>query len=218
MKKPATEAIRHIPWGYGMTRVTAMAVDPERLYAYWEITDTDLEQARAALPPGADIRLVLRIFDTTGRIFDGTNAHHHLDVPIGRSDRQWFLNLNRPNSTAVVEVALIGPQGSYVPLARSKPVDFPRRDPAPPSEPEWRIVQEMVASSPIPRVRLVPPPSTDQPRPSLLESQGKRKRGSSPREGQVGGASDERLGDRAPSGGGSEERLRDKQNGSAGHE
>ena len=216
MKKEATEALRHIPWGYGMTRVTAMAVDPERLYAYWEITDPDLERARAALPPGADIRLVLRIFDITGRIFDGTNAHHSFDVPIGRSDRQWFLNLNRPDSTAVVEVALIGPQGSYIPLARSKPVDFPRRLPAPPSEPEWRVAQETVASGRIPRVRLVTPPPSGQPR--TLETQGKGKSAPSLREGQVGGSSQERLGAQAPSGGGSEERLRDKQNGSAGRE
>ena len=218
MKKPAPEPIRHIPWGYGMTRVTAMAVDPERLYAYWEITDPDLERARAALPLGADIRLVLRIFDTTGRIFDGTNAHHSFDVAIGRSDRQWFLNLNRPNSTAVVEVALIGPQGSYVPLARSKPVDFPRRDPAPPSEPEWRVAQEAATSSRIPKVRLVSPSPNDQPRTSPLESQGKPKRTLSPQGVPVTGSSEARLGDQVPSGGGSEARLRDKQNGSAGLE
>lgn len=216
MKKEATEPLRHIPWGYGMTRVTAMAVDPERLYAYWEITDQDLHRARAGLPPGADIRLVLRIFDITGRIFDGTNAHHSFDVAIGRSDRQWFLNLNRPDSTAVVEVGLICPQGSYIPLARSKPVDFPRRQPAPPSEPEWRVAQEAVASGGITRVHLVTPPPSGQPR--TLESQGKGKSAFSPREAQVGGSSEERLGDQAPSGSGSEERLRDKQNGSAGRE
>src|SRR5215510_3352849 len=107
MKTEASEPIQHIPWGYGITRVTAMAVDPERLYAYWELTDLDLEQARTELPDGADGRLVLRIFDTTGRIFDGTNAHHFFDVVIQRSDRQWFLTLNRPHSTAVIEVGLV---------------------------------------------------------------------------------------------------------------
>ena len=41
-----------IPWGYGQDRVTAMAVDPERLYVYWELTDEALEHARAGLGPG----------------------------------------------------------------------------------------------------------------------------------------------------------------------
>src|SRR5262249_47357516 len=31
--------LEHIPWGYGQDRVTAMVIDPERLYVYWEVTD-----------------------------------------------------------------------------------------------------------------------------------------------------------------------------------
>jgi hypothetical protein len=29
-----------------------MAVDPDRLYVYWEVTDEGLERARAGLGPG----------------------------------------------------------------------------------------------------------------------------------------------------------------------
>ena len=209
MKKQASEALRHIPWGYGITRVTAMAVDPERLYAYWEITDRDLERARATLPEGSDTRLVLRIFDTTGRIFDGTNAHHSFDVAIQRSDRQWFLSLNRPNSTAVVEIAVIGLQGAYAPLARSKPVDFPRRDPAAVSEPEWRIPEEVIEADGTWRVRLKTSPSVTTPKSSQPHGRGNV----SPRAGTAsdrpGGSSEGVLVDRGIPGGGSEERLRD---------
>jgi len=208
MKKQVSETLRHIPWGYGITRVTAMAVDPERLYAYWEITDADLERARATLPDGPDTRLVLRVFDTTGRIFDGTNAHHSFDVAIQRSDRQWFLTLNRPNSSAVVEIAVLGPQGVYVPLARSKPVDFPRREPAPPSEPEWRIAEDVVTSRGVGRVRLKTPPSETTPKSPRTEGRGKRAPGASTRLDRAGGSSEERLTDRGIPGGGSEERLR----------
>jgi hypothetical protein len=214
MKKKTDEPIQHIPWGYGITRVTAMAVDPERLYAYWEITDSDLERARATLPQGADTQLILRVFDTTGRIFDGTNAHHSFDVSIQRSDRQWFLTLNRPNSTAVVEVGVRGPQGSYAAVARSKPVDFPRREPAPPSEPEWRMVQEVVESSGVRGVRLNPPPSAPASKKSpRLQQTG----ATSDPETRAGISSEERLRDQGRSAGGSEERLRDgqKKNGKA---
>lgn len=201
MKKQGSEPLRHIPWGYGITRVTAMAVDPERLYVYWEITDSDLERVRATLPEGADPRLVLRIFDTTGRIFDGSNAHSSIDVTVQRSDRQWFLSLNRPNSSAVVEIGVLGPQGAYAPLARSKPVDFPRREPAPPSEPEWRIAEDVVASGGVGRVRLKTPPSGTTPRSSQTGGRGKETPGASSHA------------DGAVPGGGSEERLRDTQNG-----
>ena len=72
-----------IPWSYGRDRVTAMVVDPERLYVYWEATDDAIGRARAGLDAaGRDAWLNLRIYNITGRIFDGTNAH---DYSITRS-------------------------------------------------------------------------------------------------------------------------------------
>ena len=96
-----------IPWGYGQDRVTAMVVDPDRLYVYWEVTDEALERARAGLGPGGrDAWLNLRVYDVTNRIFDGTNAHGYFDHSVSRTDRQWFFLIGRPTSTAVVEVGL----------------------------------------------------------------------------------------------------------------
>src|SRR5690349_7335289 len=37
---------KDIPWGYGTDRITAMPVDPLRLYAYWEVTDAAIATAR----------------------------------------------------------------------------------------------------------------------------------------------------------------------------
>jgi hypothetical protein len=215
MKKQPSEPVRHIPWGYGVTRVTAMAIDPERLYMYWEVTDPDLEQARKALPEGAEARLVLRIYDITGLIFDGTNAHGSFDVPIQRSDRQWFLNVNRPESSATIEIGLAGAGGAFAPLARSGRVDFPRREPPPPSEPEWRIAREVVVDgTPEPRrVRLEPVSPKNSPSPSKgMPEQRSPGRGVSP--GNL--SSEERLAGQPPAGQGSEGRLRDAQHGKTG--
>ena len=85
---------QNIPWGYGHDRVTAMVVDPERLYVYWEVTD----DAIAARARGAGRRraqrawLNLRVYDITGRLFDGTNAHSYFDHRLDRHDRQWFFD------------------------------------------------------------------------------------------------------------------------------
>src|SRR5262249_89948 len=93
-----------IPWGYGQDRVTAMAVDPEGLYVYWEVTDEAIERARAGLGPGgSDAWLDLRVYDVTRRIFDGTNAHAYFDQSVSRTDRQWFFLIGKPTSTAIVE-------------------------------------------------------------------------------------------------------------------
>ena len=135
----------HIPWGHGQDRVTAMVVDPERLYAYWEVTDEALERARAALGPGGrDAWLNLRVYDVTNRIFDGTNAHGYFDHSVSRADRQWFFFIGKPSSTAVVEVGLKSDEGHFVRVARSSRTDFPRRESAPAGRAEWLTVRSAV--------------------------------------------------------------------------
>src|SRR6266566_2469940 len=67
---PRAPRPEHIPWGYGRDRLTAMVVDPNRLYLYWELTDHAIDKAREGLGPGGkDAWLSLRIYDVTGRIF-----------------------------------------------------------------------------------------------------------------------------------------------------
>jgi hypothetical protein len=136
------EEPREIPWGYGRDRVTAMAVDPDRLFAYWEVLDESMARARAQLgPAGTDAWLSLRIYDTTGRLFDGTNAHSYFDHRVERSDRQYFFHIGKPTSEAFVEIGLKSAEGYFAKIARSGRLEFPRREPAPWSDPEWLTVR-----------------------------------------------------------------------------
>jgi hypothetical protein len=134
--------VEHIPWGYRQDRVTAMIVDPERLYVYWELTDEAIERARAGLGPGGrDAWLNLRVYDVTNRIFDGTNAHSYFDHSVSRSDRQWFFFIGKPASTAVVELGLKSHEGYFVRIVRSGRADFPRREPVSSGGVEWLTVR-----------------------------------------------------------------------------
>src|SRR5262245_39969914 len=131
-----------IPWGYGVDRVTAMSVDPERLYIYWEVTDQAIARARVGLgPAGRDAWLNLRVYDVTDRIFDGTIAHAYFDHSISRTDRQWFFFLGRPTSTVVVEIGLNAAEGYFVRIVRSGRVDFPRRESVSRGGVEWLTVR-----------------------------------------------------------------------------
>jgi hypothetical protein len=130
-----------IPWGYGQDRVTAMVVDPERLYVYWEVTDEAIERTRAELGPGGqDAWLNLRIYDVTGRIFDGNNANAYFDQSVSRTDRQWFFFIGKPTSTAVVELGLKSREGYFVRVARSGRAEFPRVETASGGGVEWLTV------------------------------------------------------------------------------
>jgi|GEM_PF-743903 len=133
---------KDIPWGYGKDRVTAMPVDPERLFVYWEVTEDGLERARRTLGAAAEgAWLNLRIYDTTGRIFDGWNAHATIDQGVDRSARQWFFRIGKPSSEAIVEIGLLARDGGFAKIARSGRVEFPRHDPVAWTEPEWLTVR-----------------------------------------------------------------------------
>ena len=133
-----------IPWTYNYDRVTGMAVDPERLFVYWEVTDEAIDRARALLGKGGkDAWLCLRIYDTTDRIFDGTNAHSYFDHNLNRTDRHWFFQIGKPSSSAFVDIGLKSTEGYYAKIARSGRVEFPRKEPVPWSEPEWLSVRSM---------------------------------------------------------------------------
>ena len=161
---PAQGPEEHIPWAHGHDRITTMVVDPERLYAYWEVTDEAIERARAALGPGGqDAWLNLRVYDVTNRIFDGTNAHGYFDHSVSRADRQWFFFIGKPASTAVVEIGLKSEEGDFIRVARSGRTDFPRRESAPAGRAEWLTVRSAVGEVGAPsietRERPMPAPS-----------------------------------------------------------
>jgi hypothetical protein len=138
----AAEPSADIPWGYGRDRVTAMAVDPDRLFVYWEVTEEALERARKTLGAAAEgAWLNLRLYDTTGRIFDGWNAHSTLDQGIDRGARQWFFSIGKPSSETIVEIGLLARDGGFAKIARSARVEFPRREPVEWTEPEWLTVR-----------------------------------------------------------------------------
>lgn len=130
-----------LPWGYGEERIRALVRSPDSVYFYWEITDRGIEGARSRLgAPGRHGWCCLRVYDTTGRDFDGTNAHHYFDVPIEREAREHFLMVHRPGSSLHVEVGVKTHEGYFQPIARSGRADFPRKSPSPHTWTEWMTV------------------------------------------------------------------------------
>jgi hypothetical protein len=154
-----------IPWGYGTDRVRALPVDPDRLYVYWEVTDEGRDRARKALGARAsESSLHLRIYDTTGRLFDGTNAHSYFDHPIEDGARQRFFDIQKPGSDAFVEIGMKSDDGSFARIARSPRVSFPRREPAPRREPQWLTVRSFPEPAAAQEPTPIPGPTEPAPR------------------------------------------------------
>jgi hypothetical protein len=129
------------PWAYGDNRITAVVRDPESAYLYWEITDDAIAAARTRLgPAGAHGWCCLRVYDTTSKRFDGTNANDYFDIRVDRTDREYFLMIRRPTSIMHAEIGLKTEEGFFQPIARSGAAEFPRNAPSPNTSLEWMTV------------------------------------------------------------------------------
>ncbi len=128
-----------IPWGYGEDRVTAMARDPYWIFVYWEITDEAIARARAELQ-APDAECHLRVYDTTYRLFDQTNANWWMDVSIDRPANNHYVHVGRPGSTFHVDIGVGSRDGRFARIARSGAVETPRDSIAADTRAEWMTV------------------------------------------------------------------------------
>jgi hypothetical protein len=132
-----------VPWGYGQDLIKALVRSPDSLYLYWEITDLAIDAARKRLGQAGERGWCnLRVYDTTGRDFDGTNANHYFDIPVDRGARERFLMIHRPTSVVHVEIGIMSHEGYFQPIARSGRAEFPRKSPSPHSGVEWMTVTD----------------------------------------------------------------------------
>ncbi len=130
-----------LPWGYGENRITVIVRDPDSAYLYWEITDEGIAAARSRLGPGGEHGWFnLRIYDTTGRDFNGTNANDYFDLRVDRADREYYLMIRRPGSSMHAEIGIQTDEGYFQPISRSGRADFPRSAPSPNATLEWMTI------------------------------------------------------------------------------
>ncbi len=130
-----------LPWSYGEDRVTAIVRDPDSAYLYWEVTDEGIASARSRLgQAGQHGWCNVRVYDTTGREFDGTNANDYFDIHVDRTDREYYVMIRRPSSAMHVEIGVKTHEGYFQPICRSGRVDFPRNAPSPNTALEWMTV------------------------------------------------------------------------------
>jgi hypothetical protein len=130
-----------LPWSYGENRITVVVRDPDSAYLYWEIDDEGIAAAKARLGAAGERGWCnLRIYDTTDRDFDGTNANDYFDLTVDRADREYYLMIRRPASSLHAEVGIKTHEGYFQAIARSGRADFPRNAPSPNATLEWMTV------------------------------------------------------------------------------
>ena len=153
----------NIPWAYGDTRIVAMVRDPWVVFAYWEFNDQDLARARKEVG-SPDAGCALRVYETSLRQFDGTNANWYVDIPIDRQTNMYYVHTNRPGATFHSDIGVKSHEGWFAKIARSGIVETPRDAASPDTRVEWMTVPQ-IAPPPEYRHRFTPRPWTEPPVP-----------------------------------------------------
>lgn len=143
--EPEPRPAPYVDWGldipseYDDTRIVLLVRDPEWVYAYWEISQSD--RARHGLRRGRRERqLVLRIYDLAGRRIGGRPAFH--DVAVDPDGNNWYVRL-APGRDFAADLGTYDQLGRFVAVAASNPIRTPRNVPSEETgEAEWMIVAE----------------------------------------------------------------------------
>ncbi len=126
-----------LPPHYGDTRIVLMVRDPYWLYAYWEISAQRLEQAKMDLQSQWEgCKKIVRVYDVSGRIFDGSNANGYFDLEINGAE-SWYIEVGKPNRSYCVSLGLLTAAGDFYLLADSNQVTTPQDSPSAFTEEEW---------------------------------------------------------------------------------
>lgn len=132
-----------LPSRYGETRVVLMTRDPYWIFAYWEITDEKRMQVeREAGASWNDLRRVLRVYDVTGKNFNGLNANRHFDIDITPEANNWYIRVGGPDRFWCVDLGVITRNGKFILIARSNIVATPRDSASDVIDEEWMSVEE----------------------------------------------------------------------------
>jgi hypothetical protein len=115
-----------LPITYGDTKLVLLPKDPVWMHAYWEISQSSKDYFYKKY--GHDLVsgvFILRVYDVTDIIFDGSNAHRFFDIRLGSNIEKWYINVGEYNRVWCTELGCILNDGNFIPIVRSNAVALP---------------------------------------------------------------------------------------------
>ncbi|MFH1281900.1 MAG: DUF4912 domain-containing protein [Candidatus Omnitrophota bacterium] len=137
---------QELPSTYDQDKIILQVRDPRWLHAYWELRNQTLENLKSNL--GEDFyraKKVLRVYDVTSIIFNGTNANSFFDITINGYANSWYIDTNGPGRSWCLDLGLMLPNGKFITILRSNVVQTPIDGPSWITDEEWMIPDDMFA-------------------------------------------------------------------------
>jgi hypothetical protein len=144
--QPPRGSREELPGGYGIDKIVLQVRDPWWCHAYWEVTAQTWDKLKEQLKEEFHrARRVLRVYDISHILFDGTNAHRFFDIDIQEQANNWYIDTGGPGRSWCVDMGLLLPGGKFITIVRSNTVHTPLDGPSWITDEEWMIPDDMFA-------------------------------------------------------------------------
>ncbi len=132
------------PQGYGDNKIVLLVRDPWWLFAYWEIGKDREKDIVSKIEKSGERpeKSVLRVYNVTGINFNGKNARSFFDIELKGLASNWYINVNSPGTSWVVDIGIITNKGNFYLLARSNAVTTPRFGMSDKIDAEWMAPED----------------------------------------------------------------------------
>jgi uncharacterized protein len=132
-----------VPSKYGSDKLHLMVRDASSLYTYWEISDRRRWlTARHFECDWNAVPKALRVYNVTGILFNGHNAHSFFELADLSDASDWFVHGVAAGSTYIVDYGVLTPHRQFIPLLRSNSAMTPANQEAPWGAPIIPILEE----------------------------------------------------------------------------
>lgn len=144
--RQAPAMLEELPGGYGVDKMILQVRDSWWVHAYWEIASQTFNHLRERLSDAFfNAKRVIRVYDVSHIVFDGTNAHRFFDIEINPEATNWYIDTGGPGRSWCADVGLRLPSGEFIKIVRSNTVYTPLEGPSWITDEEWMVPEEMFA-------------------------------------------------------------------------
>lgn len=101
-------------------------VTPQKMLLYWDSSQLPKNIINLYFnTPFDDLVSVVRIFDVTDVVFNGSNAHHYYELSVPYQHGHWFVKGLITNRSYVAELGVFLPETGFFPVFRSNCIRTP---------------------------------------------------------------------------------------------
>lgn len=144
--RPRSTMPQELPSCYNQDKIVLQVRDPRWLHTYWELRNQTIEGLKSKL--GDEFyraKKILRVYDVTNIIFNGSNANSFFDIQYNDFATSWYIDTAGPGRSWCVDLGLMLTDGRFITILRSNVVSTPLDSPSWITDEEWMIPDDVFA-------------------------------------------------------------------------